>query len=179
MKKNILTFGLISGAIISILMVISTTYFHKNPDYSGAMIWGYTSMLISFSFIVMGIINYRNKYNSGVISFGKAFQVGLMIALIASTFYVATWLVEYYCFIPDFMDKYAEHMIQQAVKKGESAEKIAKTTAEINTYKELYKNPLMVILLTYAEVLPLGFIVSLISALILKRKPKNPDLAKV
>ena len=90
--------------------------------------------------------------------------------MIASTIYVLAWLVDYYLFVPDFMDKYAAFVLKEAKADGLSASEITEKTNEMESYKEMYKNPLLVVLLTYAEILPVGLIVSLISALILKRK---------
>jgi ethanolamine transporter EutH len=172
MKKNVLVFGLISGLIVSGLMILFTSMHYNNPDFEGSMLLGYASMILSFSFIFVGIKNYRDKYNEGFISFGKAFKIGILIALISSTCYVLTWLVEYYFFIPDFMEKYTEHMMLEAEKSGISGLELDKKAEEMATYKEMYKNPVFVVLLTYLEVLPVGLIISLIAALILKKKPK-------
>ncbi|MDP2388535.1 MAG: DUF4199 domain-containing protein [Bacteroidota bacterium] len=177
MKKNVLVFGSISGLIITALMVISTMLCYKSSNFEGSMLIGYASMLIAFSFIFVGIKNYRDKYNNGVITFGKAFKVGLFIALISSTFYVVTWLIEYYAFMPDFMEKYSEHVLNQAKTSGASAAELAKQTAEMEGYKEMYKNPIFVILLTYSEVFPLGIVISLIAAAILRKKEKPGVLA--
>jgi hypothetical protein len=171
MKKNVIVFGLISGGIVSGLMILFTGMC-SNSDYDTSMLLGYASMILSFSFVFIGVKNFRDKYNDGLISFGKALKVGLLITLISSTMYVLTWLVEYYFFIPDFMDKFSEHMISQAQQSGASAEQIAAQTAEMAQYKEMYKNPLFVILLTYAEILPVGLVVTAITALILKRRSK-------
>jgi hypothetical protein len=84
--------------------------------------------------------------------------------------YVAVWLVEYYLFIPDFMDKYSAVMIEQIKEEGSGLTEMKDKVSEIDKMKELYKNPLFVILYTYLEVLPVGLIVSLICALILKRR---------
>jgi hypothetical protein len=171
MKKNVIVFGLVSGIVVSGLMVLFMSMQKNDPDYENAMWLGYASMLLSFSFIFVGIKNFRDKYNDGIISFGNAFKVGFLIALISSTMYVITWLVEYYFFMPDFMDKYAAHMISQAQTSGANMEELNKQIAEMAKYKELYKNPVFVVLLTYMEILPLGLIVSAIAALILKKKP--------
>jgi len=130
---------------------------------------GYSSMLVAFSFIFVGIKNERDKHSGGYISFGKAFKVGLYIALVASSVYVVTWLIEYYMFIPDFMDKYIAHVLREATKDGATAAELKSKKDEMAMYVNMYKNPLGVIVLTYLEVLPIGLIISLIAAAILKR----------
>lgn len=170
MKKNVLVFGLIAGTIVSAVMMGSMAILGTDQMMNGGMVLGYASMVVAFSFVFVGIRNFRNHYNQGVISFGKAFQIGLYISLIASSMYVITWLIDYYCFIPDFMDKYTAHVLAEAKAAGTSAADLAKQTAEMDKYKEMYKNPVFVVLLTYAEVLPVGLLLTLISAFILKRK---------
>ena len=174
MKKNVLVFGLISGFIITAMMVISVGLCYSREDFDDSMVIGYTSMILAFSLIFIGIRNYRNKYNNGVITFGKAFKVGLFITLVASTMYVLVWLIDYYLFIPDFMDKYSAHVLRQSQADGASRQELQEKAAEMANFKEMYKSPLMVILLTYAEVLPVGLVIALISAAILKRKSKGP-----
>ena len=112
MKKNIIIYGIIAGIIVSVLMLSTVNYLSHcegNVDYDTSLIIGYASMLIAFSLVFVGIRNYRDKYNEGVISFGKAFKIGIMIVLIASTIYVVAWLIDYFFFIPDFMEKYSSH----------------------------------------------------------------------
>ena len=170
MKKNILVNGMISGVIIAVFMVVMTATCYKNEDFESSMVLGYAAMLLAFSFVFVGIKNYRDKFNNGYVTFGKAFTIGLYITLITSTVYVVVWLFDYYLFIPDFMDKYSAHVMREAVREGATQSELDKKAAEMVTYKEMYKNPLMIILMTYAEILPVGLLVSLISALILKRK---------
>lgn len=134
------------------------------------MVVGYSAMILAFSLVFVGVKNFRDKENAGIITFGKAFQIGFLIALIASTMYVVTWLVDYYFFIPDFMEKFCTQAIETAKANGASNAEIKAQTAEMENYKEMYKNPLGVIFLTYMEILPVGLVVSLISALILKRQ---------
>jgi len=105
MKKIILTYGLIAGAIVTAFMAYGVYAMSKNPDYEGSMILGYTGMLVAFAFVFIGIKKYRDDYNDGFINFGKAFKVGILISLIACTIYVGVWLVEYYCLYPDFIEK--------------------------------------------------------------------------
>ena len=170
MKKNILIYGLISGLIISALMAVNLTLCIKSGDFDSSMLIGYASMLIAFSMIFVGIKNYRDKYNGGIISFGKAFKVGFFITLIASTIYVIVWLIEERFFFPDFIDKYTAHEISKLQSSGVSATELASKTKDLEQAKEMYKNPILKILFTYLEILPVGLIVTLISSLILKRK---------
>ncbi len=169
MKKIVLVFGIIAGLIVTGMMAFSTSYYCAKGDFEGGMIYGYSAMIIAFSMIFVGIKSFRDKHEGGIIRFGKAFKVGFFISLVASTIYVIGWLINYYLFIPDFMDKYAAAMISKAKSSGISADELAKKTAEMAQMKEWYKNPLFVILMTYVEILPVGLIVTLISALILKR----------
>lgn len=173
MKKNVLVCGLIGGAWLSIMLVYSIYLCYSRESFEGNMVLGFASMILAFSLIFIAVRNYRNKYNGGVITFGKAFKIGLYIALIASSMYVLTWVIDYYLFVPDFMERFTAHSMKIAESKGASAAEIAEKTKEMNWYKDMYKSPLMVVLLTYMEVLPLGLIIALIAALILKRKHKK------
>jgi high-affinity Fe2+/Pb2+ permease len=171
MKKIVITYGLIAGAIVSAFMGYGIYTLNNNPNYEGSMLLGYTGMLVAFSFVFIGVKKYRDNQNEGIITFGKALQIGALISLIASTIYVGVWLFEYYCLYPDFMDKYADCMLKKMDTATMTAAEIKVKTDEMKHYKEMYKNPLWVIILTYAEILiPIGLLVPIISALILKRK---------
>ncbi|MFI5453017.1 DUF4199 domain-containing protein [Pedobacter sp. UC225_61] len=170
MKKNILSFGLLSGLIVSLMILVTVIVCYNSKEFSGSMVLGFTIMILAFSFIFVGVKNYRDKFNNGIITFGKAFKIGILIALIASTMYVIVWLIAYYGFIPDYLDKYSAHAIAQAKADGSTPAELNKTIEEMSSYKEMYKSPILVILLTYMEILPIGIIISILSALILKGK---------
>ena len=173
MKKNIIIYGLIAGIAVSVLMLSSVNYLSHcegSVDYDTSMLIGYASMLIAFSLVFVGIRNYRDKYNDGVVSFGKAFKIGIMIALIASTIYVVAWLIDYFYFIPDFMEKYSAHTLDELRAGGASQIEIDKQTKEMADIAVMYKNPFFNAMMTYMEILPVGLVVTLISSLILKRK---------
>ena len=167
MNNIVLKNGIFGGLVVSAFMVCVTIYMKSNPNQEPSMILGFASMILAFFFVVWGIKQHR-ELNGGVISLGKAFVTGLLISLIISTIYVLVWLVILYNFFPNFMDHYAEMAIKNA-----NPEEVEKVTSEMNTYKEMYKSPIMVILLTYMEILPLGIVVSFLSALILKKKQLN------
>lgn len=181
MKKNILVFGTIAGVIISTFMGISMAMMGcTSGDMdggSGSMIIGFSAMAVAFSFIFVGIKNYRDKQNGGVITFGKGFLLGFMISLIASTLYVITWGVEFHFFMPDFMDKYSAMQVKQMQESGMSGAALDEALKSIETTNYNYKNnPFVFALYTYMEILPVGIIIALISALILKRKAPVADL---
>ena len=176
MKKNVIIFGLISGAWIATMGIYTAAACYNNPEFKGNDFLGYASMIIAFSFIFIGIRNYRNKFNNGVITFGQAFKTGLYISLIASTLYVVVWLVDYYVFIPDFLDQYIDHVLYRAQIDGASQPELDEKASQMADFKELYRNPLFVVLITYSEVLPIGLIITIVSALILKRKSKDQDI---
>ena len=179
MKKNVIVFGLLTGVVISLMMLYMVSYMYNNPGFEPNMVVGYAAMLAAFSFIFVGIRNYRNKFSNGYVTFGKAFKVGLYISLIASTMYVAVWLVDYYLFVPDFMDKYTQHALEVTKREGATAAELAVKANELAEEKEAYKNPFMVILLTYIEVLPIALIITLVSALILKKRSPQDSIEAI
>jgi hypothetical protein len=173
MKKNILIYGLIAGVVVATLMLINVNYVSHcagNVDYNTSMLIGYASMLVAFSLVFVGIRNYRDKFSGGTISFGKAFKIGILMVLLASTVYVAAWMIDYYVFIPDFMEKLAASSIAELKVKGASQLEIAKQTKDMADMVEMLKNPFIHAAVAYTEILPVGLIVTTISSLILKRK---------
>ncbi|TSD66741.1 DUF4199 domain-containing protein [Inquilinus sp. KBS0705] len=179
MKRIVLVFGLIAGLIVSAWLVGGLALCYNSGSFEGNMLLGYASMIIAFAFVFIGVKNYRDKYNNGVVSFGKAFQIGLYITLIASSMYVVVWLIDYYVFIPDFMDKYSAHMITKIQSSSASIAEKADKISGINKMKEMYRSPAWVVLMTYLEIFPVGLVVTIITALILKRKATNGNVLAV
>lgn len=169
MKKIVITCGLISGTIAATTMAIGMSMCASDPNFEHSMVVGYASMVLAFSLIFVAIKSYRDKQNGGVVSFGRAFSIGLLISLIASTMYVLTWAIMYNYFLPDFMETYSAQMIKTAEKSGDQM-KLKETLDNVKMMKDMYKSPLMFTLMTYAEIFPVGLIVSLIAAAILKKK---------
>ena len=170
MRKNILLFGSISGLIITANMVVMSTVCNNNPQFESNEVLGYAAMIVAFSFIFFGIKNFRDKQNNGMITFGQAFKVGFLMAVVASTMYVVVWLFYYYLFIPGFFDQYIQHVMYEAKLKGLTEGEIAEKAKQMAEYKELYRNPLFVILISFAEVLPIATVITVISAVILKKR---------
>src|SRR5277367_5266009 len=130
MKKIVLTFGLISGLIMSVLMDCSLLLAPKIGS-GHSMVLGYTIMVASFMLIYFGVRSYRDNSLAGQISFGRAFACGILIALITTVCYVATWEVLYFNFMPHFMDSYFAAQIQKVQASSLDPATIAAKVADI------------------------------------------------
>src|SRR5690349_20440304 len=169
MKKTVLTFGLIAGVIISVLMGGSLLLADKIGS-GHSMALGYTIMVASFLLIYFGIRSYRDNTLNGQISFGRAFACGILITLITSVCYVAMWEVLYFNFMPHFMDSYFAAQIQKVQSSGLDPAATAAKVADIQHFQQLYQNLLVNMADTLMEPLPDGLVITLISAATLQRK---------
>jgi hypothetical protein len=171
MRQVVLKYGIRAGLIIVALMVISFTLVKPcDGDYGWSMVLGYATMLISLSMIFFGIRTYRDQFSDGSITFGRGLLIGLYISLIASVFYIVGWKIYSAIAIPDFADRYVAHAIDVLKKSGASEAAIAAKTKELADWKIMYSNPIVEIAMTFIEIFPVGFLISLICAFILKRK---------
>lgn len=169
MQRIVLTFGLIAGAILSVMMLL-TIAFHDQIGFDKGYIIGYTTMVLAFLMIFVGVKTYRDTVAGGKVTFGQAFKVGLLIMLVASVCYVVTWEFIYYTISPDYLDKYASYSIEKLKQSGASAEAVAAKTQEMAKFKVMYQNPLVNIAFTLLEPLPVGLLFTLVAAAVLSRK---------
>src|SRR5947199_5471142 len=174
MKKVVIVFGLISGAISAAMMFLTLPLMNKGTiNFKNGEIIGYTAIFLSFLLVFFGIRSYRENAG-GVISFGRAFSVGILITLISCAFYVASWEIIYFNYMPDFGDKYAARMIEEMREKGASDAAIAAKTKKLEVMKAMYKNPLFNVAVTFIEPFPIGLLVTLVSAAILRKRTPAP-----
>ncbi len=171
MRKIVVTFGLISGAISSLMMIVVVTFGGRIGFDRGAIISN-TSIVLSFLMVFFGIRTYRDDIGNGQITFARAFAVGLSITLISCIFYVVTWEVIYYNFLPGFWDAYGAHLVQKLTASGASPAAVQAKLQQVRKYKELYKNPFFNAALTFIHPFPIGLVITLISSLVLRRKPQ-------
>jgi hypothetical protein len=173
MKKIIWTFGIIGGIIPISWGVLCEGLLSDSLSLNTRMIFGYATMILGFSLIFVAIKNYRDTHSNGQITFGKALGIGLWITLIASTVYVVVWMIDFSFFIPDFGDKYQAQALAEMKASGASAAEIQKQSAEMAVMMAKYKaNALYRIMFTYLEIAPVGILISLIAAAILRRNTK-------
>ncbi len=173
-KKTLLKFGLISGSItvlgFFLWPVLMRLAGREMNDMAAGEFIGYMAMLVALSMVFFGVRAYRQQ-NGGAISFKSALLNGMIIVLIASFIYVAGWMVYYPNFMPDFADKYLASQIE-VVNNSEmtNAAKNARIT-ELRAANENYKKPHIMVGYTFLEIFPVGLVVAIISAVILRRRP--------
>ena len=179
-KKNLIIYGLVSGAILTASFFLFSSLWTLDPenmDFKLGELIGYASMILALSTVFFGVKAYRDKQRNGFISFKDAFLNGLIIVLIASVIYVVGWMFYYPNFMPDFTDQYMRHEQAKLVEEGLSQEVIERKMSDMENLMAMYDNPVMMAGLTFLEIFPVGLVIALISALILKRKTVAPGSA--
>ena len=169
--KYFLTYGLLSGFVIIATMTTGIVLGGEGSFLSSHW-FGYLVMLVALTFIFVGVKRYRDVERGGVIRFGPAFGMGLGIAAAAGVAYVVGW--EAYLAMTDyaFMDEYVAGIQRAHEAKGLSAAALAEEMAKLESMRVNYANPLFRIPMTFLEIFPVGLLVALVSALLLR----NPRL---
>ncbi len=169
MRKFVLTYGLIAGALLAAMMWL-TLPFMDRIGFDKGMVVGYTTMVLAFLLVYFGVRSYRDQVAGGGIGFGRAFVVGLAIVGVATLCYVVSWQLLYHLVIPDFPDRYAAYAVEKARQAGASAAQIEATAREMAEFRTMYTNPLVAIGFTILEPLPVGLLAALVSGGLLRRR---------
>lgn len=174
MTKIVLIFGLISGGIAGALMwILMGSVTTGSVNFDNGMVWGYATMIIALSLVFFGIKSYRDNHG-GHISFLRGLQVGILISLISSFCYAASWEIYYPKVGAEFMQKYTTYYLDKMKADGASDAEIEKARVEGNEFMEMYKNFFVRFAFSLMEILPVGFIVTLISAALLRKRELLP-----
>ena len=168
MLRTILKYGVIAGLIVGAFEIGTFTVFSGEPPLKYGMLIGYTTMLIALSAVFMGIKKHRDVDRGGVIGFWPAFGLGVGMSFIAGIFYVAAWEAVQAMSHMDFASSYAKAIIESEKAKGASAAALAKLSADMEAFKIQYANPLFRLPMTFVEIFPVGVLVSLVSAGLLR-----------
>jgi Protein of unknown function (DUF4199) len=176
MLKKILSYGTVSGLLVGVPMTLFALAFAKNghEPFSHGMLFGYLTMLIALSAIFVAIKRHRDNDLGGVIGFWPAFGLGLGISFVASVFYVVTWEVAVAIMHVDFGSAYANMLIEKQKAQGVSGEALAKFSAEMEAFKIQYANPLFRLPMSFIEIFPVGVLVSLGAAALLRNSRFMP-----
>lgn len=172
MLRYSLIFGGIIGVVVIALMVVSMTVLGGDIGMSEAA--GYAVMLAVLSLVFIGIKRYRDVEHGGVVKFKQAAGVGIGIAVVAGVFYALSW--EAFLIATDyaFMETYSQSLIEAVKARGLPAAQEAAEIAEIEQATQLYRNPLFRLPITFIEIFPVGLVVALISAAILRNSKVLP-----
>lgn len=182
MKKNLITlrpilkFGSLSGAVSSVMLAVAIP-FQDQIGFDRGVLVGYASIVLSFLLVYFGVRSYRDTEGGGQITFGKAFVVGLLITLISCVCYVVTWEIAYYQFMPDFLDKYSAYALAKAKAAGASPAVLAAQAEHMAHYREMYANPVTNAAITFLEPFPIGLVMTLVSAAVLRRRGQKVDIS--
>jgi hypothetical protein len=169
MKKTVLVFGLISGAV-AIGLMVATIPFINSVRFETADVLGYTSIVLSALLVFFGIRSFRENAGTGRLTFGQGMAVGLLITLVSTACYVAAFHLVYFRFVPDFGERFAACMIERARAAGSAPHEIDEVAKQAETVKRLYDHPATNAALTFAMSFPIGLAATAVSAAILRKR---------
>jgi hypothetical protein len=168
MLKTILKYGAIAGVVVGGFELLTFSVFSGMPPLKYGMVIGYTTMLIALSAVFVGIKRHRDVERGGVIGFWPALGIGLGISFIAGIFYVVAWEAVQAMTHMDFATAYANAILASEKAKGASAAKLAELSAQMAEFKVQYADPMFRLPMTFVEIFPVGVLVSLVSAALLR-----------
>jgi hypothetical protein len=173
MLRIITIYGLVAGLLVSVnffWVLTSDPSSHLGSGY----VYGYATMIVALTAVFLGVKRYRDKTLGGVIRFGQAVLVGLGISFVASVVYVIGWELCLALSGIDFGSVYAQAMVEAARQKGVSGAELQKVVANAEAFAKSYANPLYRMPMTFVEIFPVGVLITLISAAVLRNSRVLP-----
>ena len=171
MKKIVLIYGLIAGVIVGAMMMITMPLYESGTLKLENGEWlGYTTMVIALSMVFFGMKSYRDNHLGGSITFGNALKVGLLITLIAALIYAFSWEITRLNMKGDFMTLYGEKQIEKMKIEGATEAALIEAKEKMDDFGLMYKNPFIRFGITLMEIAPVGILISLLSAGLLRKK---------
>ena len=177
MKKIMLTYGVVSGAVIIGSMILSLSLAMESDSMKGLEVLGYLIMVVALSVIFVGIKRYRDRELGGVIKFGTAIRLGLGISLVAGLIYVVAWEANLFLTDYAFIDEYTQSVLAEKEAAGLTGAELAETVAEMEELKGRYANPFFRLPMTFLEIFPAGLLITLIAAAVLRNSRFMPATA--
>lgn len=174
MLTLILRYGVIAGLIVGIPLFGMALSMQGKPPPAYGVVLGYLIMLVALSLVFLAIKRHRDVEGGGVIRFWPAFGLGLGISFVASVFYVIAWECALAFTGMDFAGEYAKLLIEQQKAKGVSGEALDRFIADMAKFQAQYANPLFRVPMTLTEIFPVGLLVSLVSAGLLRNSRFMP-----
>ncbi len=169
MINIIFLFGTLAGLIVIGGMIAVIVASGGQPEMQdNSLLLGYTIMLVALSMIFFGIKAYRDRELGGVIHFMPALMMGIGISIVAGIIYVAVWEVYMAATNNAYITAYIEHYIAQQKASGVTGAALDKIIAEMESFKVQYADPMFRLPMTFMEIFPVGLVISLISAAVLR-----------
>ena len=168
MLKSILIYGAVAGVIVGVPMFMGQVLVDGHAPIAFSMAVGYATMLVALSMVFLGVKRQRDTAGGGVIKFWPALGMGLAISAIAGLFYVATWELTQALTGHQFVSEYANTVVAEKQAAGAGAAEIAALRAQMDAFAVQYANPLFRLPMTFAEIFPVGLLVSIVSAALLR-----------
>ncbi len=171
MKKIILVYGSIAGAIVGGMLLITMPLYESGTlKFENGEWLGYTTMVIALSLVFFGVKSYRDNHSGGSITFWNGLKVGLLITLVASVLYILSWEVTYNTMKGDFIEQWGNKYVERMKKEGATEAALAEAKLKMENYSVMYKNPAFRMAITFTEIAPVGILISLLSAALLRKK---------
>lgn len=170
--KYAFVYGSIAGAIVIAAVDVAAAF--SLPGHATSEWFGYLVMLVALSLIFIGVKRFRDIECGGVIGFGRALAVGVGIAAVAAIIYVIGWELYLALSGRDFIAEYSQGILDGMRAEGAAVGAIAAKAAEMDNFGEMYRNPVMRVPLTFIEIFPVGLLVALVSAALLRDPTRFP-----
>lgn len=171
MKKTVLRYGLYASAMIIVIFLVTwLTLNQSGSNYELQEIIGYTGIVLSLSFVFFGIRHYQDHINNGTLTFGQGLKTGLLIVLIPALAF-GLFDVLYVSFAdPEFLDKYTAYQLEK-LKASLPAASYEVEAAKLKEEMKMFSNPAIQFVAMFLTVFMIGVIITVISALVLRRNP--------
>ena len=178
MLPLIALYGSLAGLIVAVPMVWTMIVLTPASAPDNGVFWGYLTMVVALTAVFLGIKHYRDKVLGGAIKFGPALLVGLGISAVASLFYVIGWEISLAATGFDFGSSYSKTLVEAARARGASPAEIEKVMADAASFAQSYRNPAYRMAVTFLEMFPVGVLISLLSAGLLRNSRLLPARAR-
>lgn len=168
MTALVFRYGIAAGLIIGIPMMWRMISAKPGEVPVVGMLLTYLVMIVALTAVFLGIKAYRDKMLGGVIRFLPALGVGLGISAVASILYALAWEVSSAYSSFDFVAFYKAYMVEAAQASGGTPAEVNQAIANAEAFEKMYRNPLYRVPMVFVEMFPVGVLISLISAALLR-----------
>jgi hypothetical protein len=170
--KYPLVYGGIGGAIP--ILILSASLALNLSNHTTSVWFGYLVMLAALSLTFVGVKRYRDVECGGIIRFWRALGLGLAMALVAGLIYAAGWEIFIAASGYDFIADYSRSMVENMRAEGAAQAAIDAKVAELGEMAKMYNNPALRVAMIFAEIFPVGLLVALVSAALLRNPRMLP-----